>query len=94
MSGGLLIPPGPVRVLVATKPVEFRKGMSATTDSLPNDLESLRVLGYAAAELAPIFRRLRPMTLVCNGRSMGDLEFRRPRNPSALMLDAPRPCAV
>ena len=28
MSGGLLIPPGPVRVLVATKPVDFRKGMN------------------------------------------------------------------
>ena len=28
MSSGLLIPPGPVRVLVATKPVDFRKGMN------------------------------------------------------------------
>ncbi len=27
MSSGLLVPPGPVRVLVATKPVDFRKGM-------------------------------------------------------------------
>ena len=27
MSGGMLIPPGPIRVLVATKPVDFRKGM-------------------------------------------------------------------
>ena len=26
MSGGMLIPPGPIRVLVATKPVDFRKG--------------------------------------------------------------------
>jgi len=26
MSAGLLIPPGPVRVLIATKPVDFRKG--------------------------------------------------------------------
>ena len=25
---GMLIPPGPVRVLVATKPVDFRKGMN------------------------------------------------------------------
>jgi hypothetical protein len=24
MSGGMLIPPGPVRVLMATKPVDFR----------------------------------------------------------------------
>jgi len=24
---GVLIPPGPIRVLVATKPVDFRKGM-------------------------------------------------------------------
>jgi transposase len=27
MSGGMLIPPGPIRVLVATKPVDFRKCM-------------------------------------------------------------------
>src|SRR5262249_22431182 len=27
MSGGMLIPPGPIRVLMATKPVDFRKGM-------------------------------------------------------------------
>jgi transposase len=27
MSGGMLVPPGPIRVLVATKPVDFRKGM-------------------------------------------------------------------
>ena len=27
MNGGMLIPPGPIRVLVATKPVDFRKGM-------------------------------------------------------------------
>lgn len=27
MSSGILIPPGPIRVLVATKPVDFRKGM-------------------------------------------------------------------
>ena len=27
MSSGLVIPPGPVRVMVATKPVDFRKGM-------------------------------------------------------------------
>ena len=28
MSGGMLIPPGPIRVLVATKPVDFRRGMN------------------------------------------------------------------
>ncbi len=27
MSGGMLIPPGPVRVVMATKPVDFRKGI-------------------------------------------------------------------
>ena len=27
MSSGVLIPPGPVRVMMATKPVDFRKGM-------------------------------------------------------------------
>jgi len=26
MSSGMLVPPGPIRVLVATKPVDFRKG--------------------------------------------------------------------
>jgi transposase len=28
MSTGMLVPPGPLRVLVATKPVDFRKGMN------------------------------------------------------------------
>jgi transposase len=28
MSTGMLIPPGPIRVLVATQPVDFRKGMN------------------------------------------------------------------
>lgn len=28
MSCGMLIPPGPIRVLMATKPVDFRKGMN------------------------------------------------------------------
>jgi transposase len=27
VNGGMLIQPGPIRVLVATKPVDFRKGM-------------------------------------------------------------------
>ena len=28
MSSPMLMPPGPMRVLVATKPVDFRKGMN------------------------------------------------------------------
>ena len=28
MSGGMLVPPGPIRVLMATKPVDFRKGVN------------------------------------------------------------------
>jgi transposase len=28
VSSGMLVPPGPLRVLVATKPVDFRKGMN------------------------------------------------------------------
>ena len=28
MSSGMFVPPGPVRVLMATKPVDFRKGMN------------------------------------------------------------------
>lgn len=28
MSSGMLVPPGPVRVMLAAKPVDFRKGMN------------------------------------------------------------------
>jgi transposase len=28
MSSGMLIPPGPIRVMMAAKPVDFRKGMN------------------------------------------------------------------
>ncbi len=28
MSAGMLLPPGPIQVLVATRPVDFRKGMN------------------------------------------------------------------
>jgi hypothetical protein len=55
MSGGMLIPPGPIRVLVATKPVDFRKGMDG--DLLPEDtlefgLESvLRGDGHATEQV-------------------------------------------
>jgi transposase len=28
MSAGILLPPGPIQVLVATRPVDFRKGMN------------------------------------------------------------------
>jgi IS66 Orf2 like protein len=40
MSGGLLIPPGPVRVLVATKPVDFRKGMNGLAALVQEQLKA------------------------------------------------------
>jgi hypothetical protein len=40
MSGGMLIPPGPIRVLVATKPVDFRNYAECTIMlSLPRSAE-------------------------------------------------------
>ena len=40
MSGGLLIPPGPVRVLVAMKPVDFRKGMNGLAALVQEQLKA------------------------------------------------------
>lgn len=40
MSGGMLIPPGPIRVLVATKPVDFRKGMDGLAALVKEHLKS------------------------------------------------------
>ena len=40
MSGGMLIPPGPVRVLVATKPVDFRKGMNGLAALVQEQLKA------------------------------------------------------
>ena len=40
MSSGLLIPPGPVRVLVATKPVDFRKGMNGLAALVQEQLKA------------------------------------------------------
>lgn len=40
MSGGILIPPGPVRVLVATKPVDFRKGSNGLAALVKEQLRS------------------------------------------------------
>jgi hypothetical protein len=40
MSGGMLIPPGPIRVLVATKPVDFRKGMDGLAALVKEQLKS------------------------------------------------------
>ena len=40
MSGGMLIPPGPVRVLVATKPVDFRKGMNGLAALVQEELKA------------------------------------------------------
>jgi transposase len=37
---GLLIPPGPVRVLVATKPVDFRKGMNGLAALVQEQLKA------------------------------------------------------
>jgi hypothetical protein len=40
MSGGVLIPPGPVRVLVATKPVDFRKGIDGLAALVKEQLQA------------------------------------------------------
>jgi transposase len=40
MSSGLLVPPGPVRVLVATKPVDFRKGMDGLAALVKEQLKA------------------------------------------------------
>src|SRR5262245_12452807 len=39
MSGGMLIPPGPIRVLVATRPVDFRKGMDGLAALVSEELK-------------------------------------------------------
>jgi transposase len=40
MNGGMLIPPGPVRVLMATKPVDFRKGMDGLAALVQEQLKA------------------------------------------------------
>ena len=40
MIGGMLIPPGSIRVLVATKPVDFRKGMDGLAALVKEQLKS------------------------------------------------------
>jgi len=40
MSNGMLVPPGPVRVLMATKPVDFRKGMNGLAALVKERLRS------------------------------------------------------
>jgi transposase len=40
MSRGMLIPPGPIRVLVATKPVDFRKGMDGLAALVKEQLKA------------------------------------------------------
>jgi transposase len=49
MSGGLLIPPGPVRVLVATKPVDFRKGMNGLAALVQEQLKADPFSGTTAS---------------------------------------------
>jgi len=38
MSSGVLIPPGPVRVMMATKPVDFRKGANTLAALVKEEL--------------------------------------------------------
>jgi transposase len=40
MSGSMLIPPGPVRVLVATQPVDFRKGVNGLAALVQEQLKA------------------------------------------------------
>jgi hypothetical protein len=49
MDGGMLIPPGPVRVLLATKPVDFRKGM----DGLAALVRAPQAFGGSGSDICP-----------------------------------------
>ena len=40
MSSGIFVPPGPIRVLVATKPVDFRKGMDGLAALVKEQLKA------------------------------------------------------
>lgn len=40
MSGGMLVPAGPLRVLIATKPVDFRKGMNGLAALVQEQLQA------------------------------------------------------
>ena len=40
MSGGILIPPGPVRVSVATQPMNFRKGVNGLAALVQEQLQA------------------------------------------------------
>lgn len=40
MSTGMLVPPGPVRVMMATKPVDFRKGMNGLAALVQQQLKT------------------------------------------------------
>ena len=40
MSSGVLIPSGPIRVLVATRPVDFRKGMDGLAALVKEQLQA------------------------------------------------------
>jgi transposase len=44
VNGGMLIPPGLIRVLVATKPVDFCKGMDGLAALAKEQLKSIRSL--------------------------------------------------
>ena len=60
MSGGVLIPPGPVRVLVAARPVDFRHRLLATRAvrvDWCNRLVNARQMGGQCAAIDPSFPR-------------------------------------
>ena len=49
MNGGMLIPPGPVRVLMATKPVDFRKGIDGLAALVQEQLKADPFSGVISA---------------------------------------------
>src|SRR5215831_12544913 len=55
MSGGMLIPPGPIRVLMATKPVDFRKGMDGLAALVKEQLRADPFSGVSADRVKLIF---------------------------------------
>jgi hypothetical protein len=51
MSGGMLIPP-PIQVLVATKPVDFRKGMDGPAALVKQQLKAVLGINRGALQFS------------------------------------------
>jgi hypothetical protein len=66
MSGGALIPPGPIRVVVATKPVDFRKGMDELAALVKEQMQAdpfsgcrrVKLIFWDSTGLVPVRQRV------------------------------------